>query len=63
MAEVDEELTFYTRADQIKLITQTNGDVITISKINLSQSQAASLAWLINADDIAELEIQIKVKE
>lgn len=63
MAEVEEELTFHTRADQVKFHTQTNGDDIHIKRLNLSQSQATSLAWLVNADDTAELEFQVKVKK
>jgi hypothetical protein len=62
MAEVDEELTFYTRADQVKYITQTNGDSIHIKRLDMTQEQAASMAWLVNADDTAELEFQVKVK-
>ena len=62
MAEVDEELTFYTRADQVKYITLTNGDSVYIKRLNMTQAQAASMAWLVNADDTAELEFQVKVK-
>jgi hypothetical protein len=62
MAEVDEELTFYTRADQVKYITLTNGDSIHIKNLDMTQDQAASMAWLVNADDTAELEFQVKVK-
>ena len=62
MAEVEEECIFYTRADQVKFHTQTNGDDIHIKNLNLSQRQATSLAWLVNADGNAELEFQIKVK-
>ena len=62
MAEVEEECTFYTRADQVKFHTQTNGDNIQIKNLKLSQNQATSLAWLINADNNVELEFQVKVK-
>ena len=62
MAEVEEELTFYTKVDQVKFHTQTNGDDIHIKNLNLSQAQATSMAWLVNADGAVELEFQVKVK-
>ncbi len=60
--EVEEECTFYTKADQVKFNTQTNGDSISMRALKLTQSQATSLAWLVNADDSAELEFQVKIK-
>ena len=48
MAEIDEECVFVAKADSIKFTTQTNGDMIVVSGLNLSKEQAASLAWLIN---------------
>ena len=62
MAEVDEECVFLTRADQVQFHTQTNGDTIRIKNLTLTQKQATSFAWLVNADDTAELEFQVKVK-
>lgn len=62
MAEVEEEVVFCTKADQVKFITQTNGDKLNIKDLMLTQAQATSVAWLVNADDTAELEFQIKVK-
>lgn len=62
MAEVEEECTFYTRADQVKFHTQTNGDAIYLKNLKLTQKQATSMAWLVNADGAAELEFQIKIK-
>ncbi len=62
MAEVEEEVVFHTRADQVKFHTQTNGDTIHLKNLKLSQSQATSIAWLVNADDNAELEFQVKIK-
>ncbi len=62
MAEIEEEVIFHTKADQVKLTTTTNGDTIVIKGFHLSQSQAASMAWLINADAGGELEFQVKVK-
>ncbi len=62
MAEVEEEVIFHTRADQVQFHTQTNGDNIHLKGLKLTQSQATSIAWLVNADGNAELEFQIKVK-
>lgn len=62
MPEVEEELTFYTRADQVQFHTQTNGDSIHLKNLKLTQAQATSMAWLVNADGAIELEFQIKVK-
>lgn len=63
MAEVEEECTFYTKVDQVKFHTQTNGDDIHIKNLMLTQAQATSLAWLVNADGTVELEFQVKVKK
>ena len=62
MAEVNEECTFCTIADQVRLETMTNGDRVRIDNLMLTQDQVTSLAWLINADGSAELEFQIKIK-
>ncbi len=62
MAEVEEEVTFHTRADQVRFHTQTNGDNIHLKNLKLTQEQATSIAWLVNADNNAELEFQVKVK-
>ncbi len=62
MAEVEEEVIFHTKADQVQFRTQTNGDNIHIKNLKLSQDEATSIAWLVNADNNAELEFQIKVK-
>ncbi len=62
MAEVEEEVIFHTKADGIEFKTRTNGDTLFIHTLKLTQKQATSLAWLVNADDHAELEFQVKVK-
>ena len=62
MAEIEEEIIFHTKADQVKLTTTTNGDLLHIKGFHLSQGQAASMAWLINADSGGKLEFQVKVK-
>ncbi len=62
MTEVEEELTFFTKADQVQFNTQTNGDGLRINNLKLTQTQATSMAWLVNADNEAELEFSVKVK-
>ncbi len=62
MAEIEEEVTFHTVADQVQFNTQTNGDRLHLRKLALTQGQATSLTWLLNADNGIELEWQIKVK-
>ena len=63
MPEVESECIFETRSDQVKFITQTNGDSIHIKDLQLTQKQATSFAWLVNADDTAVLEFQVKVRK
>ncbi len=63
MPEIENECTFYTKADQVQFQTQTNGDTIRIKNLKLTQKQATSFAWLVNADGTAELEFQVKIKE
>ena len=62
MAQIPETVTFFTKADQIKFMTQTNGDEIHILNLKLTQVKATSLAWLVNADNNEELEIKVRVK-
>ena len=63
MLEIEDEVTFHTKADWVELFTKTNGDKVFIRKLQLDQGQAASLAWLVNHKDHTELEFNIKVKE
>ena len=63
MAQIPETVTFYTKADQIRFMTQTNGDEIHILNLELSQTKATSMAWLVNADESHELEIKINMAE
>lgn len=62
MATINEVCVFTTKADQVKFITQTNGDSIHIKNLKLSQDQATTLAWLVNADQDATLKFRIKIK-
>ena len=63
MAEIEEEVVFHTKADQVEFHTKTNGDKLNIKNLKLTQKQATSLTWLVNADNQVELEWQVKVKE
>ncbi len=63
MAEVEETCEIETKADQIQFTTQTNGDTLIIRNLKLTQAQATSLAWLVNADNEGSLSIKIEVKE
>lgn len=61
MPEIEDEVTFIVKPDAVKFTTLTNaGDVIIISRLNLSQGQAASLSWLVNHN--GNLEFNVKVK-
>lgn len=60
MPEIDEEVTFTVKVDNVKLTTKTNGDTVIISDLDFDQAQAASFAWLINHS--GDLEINVKVK-
>jgi len=60
MADVEEECRFTVVCDCVTLTTQTNGDTITIRGVNLNQSQASSLAWLINnRPSVLEFEVKL----
>ena len=62
MAEVEEVCVFETKADQVKFVTQTNGDAIYIKNLKLNREQATSFAWLVNTDNTAILRFRVKVK-
>ncbi len=63
MAEVEEEVIFHTKADQVQFTTQTNGDRLHMKNLKLNQGQATSIAWLVNAANAhLELEWQVKIK-
>ena len=61
MVQIPEITMFNAAADKIKLTTQTNGDIIIMSGLNLDYDQAASLAWLVNQSAVT-LEVKIRVK-
>jgi len=60
MPDLDDELEFVVKSDQLRYTTQTNGDVLVISGINFNSEQAGILAWLTNEQ--CNLEIEVKKK-
>ena len=61
MATIPETVTIDITADKLKLTTQTNGDIIMLTGLNLTYDQAATLAWLIN-QPTATLEVKVRIK-
>jgi len=59
MPEIPDKCEFETTADQVRLTTQTNGDVILIKGIHLGEDNSAALAYLINKTS-NHLKIEIK---
>ena len=59
MPKIPDKCEFETGADQIRLTTQTNGDVIFIKGIHLGEESTAALAYLINKTS-NHLKIEIK---
>ena len=61
MAELEEEVVFETKADQVEFKTKTNGDSLHVVGLHLTAEQAASLAWLVNAGQNRVLEFEVKL--
>lgn len=61
MAQVAETVAFITKADQVKFITQTNGDELYVLNLKLNQAQATSMAWLVNSDEQHELQFRVRL--
>ncbi len=59
MVKIPETCEFEVGADQLRLTTQTNGDVILIKGVHLGADSAAALAHLINKTN-NHLKIEIK---
>jgi len=59
MAEIQDKCTFECGADQIRMTTQANGDIIHIKKVHLTGDDAAALAYLINS----KVSIKVVLKE
>jgi len=62
MAEIEEELIIEINSETIRFITSPVADKITIQGVNLTDAQAATLAWLANKMIGTVLELQLKVK-
>jgi hypothetical protein len=60
MPTIPEICEFEVGADQIRLTTQTNGDVILIKGVHLGIEPAAALAFLINK---TTNHLKVKIKE
>lgn len=60
MPEIDNEVTFEVGEDGAKLTTQTNGDILVITGLNLTREKAATLAWLVN---VRNKKLVFEVKE
>lgn len=58
MAEISDTCEFIIKADHVKFTTQTNGDVVLITGVNLNAEQAASMAYLINQPGNLKIEIK-----
>jgi hypothetical protein len=58
--EIPDVCEFTVGSDMVRLITQTNGDSVTIKGINLDSANAAALAHLINRTENHNLKIEIK---
>ena len=61
MPEVEDECKFDVLANQMQFITAKGGDKIMMKTLSFTAEQAASLAYLINAD--VTLAVEVKVKE
>ena len=59
MPIIPDKCEFEAGADQVRLTTQTNGDVIFIKGIHLGEDASATLAYLINKTN-NHLKIEIK---
>ena len=59
MPEIEDELKFSVGADKVRFVTRTNGDELLIRGIDLTQQQAATLAYLVNSDK----DVEFKVRE
>ena len=49
---------FETSADQVKLLTRTNGDKVVLQHMHLGEDAAAALAYMINTE--GNLQVRIR---
>ena len=62
MEQISGKCEFEANADKVFLQTNLNGDTITIAGVHLDANNAASLAWLLQAEENIKIEIK-KVSE
>jgi len=60
--EIDEVFNLEIGPGNVYLSTESNGDMITIRGCHLTKEQAATIAWILNNEDIKTLKIKIKEK-
>jgi hypothetical protein len=60
MAELEEEVTLDIAPKFSRFRTEQNGDEIIISHLDLTAEQAASVAWLVNRDEVLEMQLKVK---
>lgn len=61
MAELEEEVTLGIPTAHVQFLTKQNGDKLILSRLHFTPEQAATIAWLVNAQ--GSLSVQIKQKE
>jgi len=62
MEQISGKCEFEANTDKVFLQTNLNGDTITIAGVHLDANNAASLAWLLQAEENIKIEIK-KVSE
>ena len=62
MEQISGKCEFEVNTDKVFLQTNLNGDTITIAGVHLDANNAASLAWLLQAEENIKIEIK-KVSE
>lgn len=58
--EVENEIVLEIKASSFYFATQCDGDKLVLSNLEMTQTQAASLSWLVNSPPDTVLEVQIK---
>lgn len=62
MPDIEEDLIISIKANQVRLVTCCgDNDILEIKDLNLSDSNAATLAWIINHPSDTDLELQLKI--
>lgn len=53
-----DDVKFIVKQDQLKFTTQTNGDMLVITGLDLNADKAAAIAYLVNYNGHLEIEIK-----